>query len=267
MKKNWKVILSFSISCFLVICLTLVTKSSKVHSQSKGLPATQIQSGIERINAKARTVKGPDKEAIRSLTDEVMSLYGWDDVPAMTRDSVKDRIVSAEQKFQEGSRGGISEITLARALNGLVVKFKAPEYATTSASEVREVRGRMLAFLPDLIGRGRVELGKVQARNPGSAIPEMSPVEAAYIAMTVVHQKMYNPDFQLTQGERAARWIDRHNKTPKTIGKQKSTTTDTGPTARQQEMEAVMRSAVTTTSLQDLFSLPDKVLDALGIER
>jgi hypothetical protein len=263
---NLRVILLLSVFSFLLISVTWISKSSRVQSQSKGQPAPLTQSGIERINAKARAVRGPDKEAIQNLTGEIMSLYGWDDVPAPTRDSVKNRIVSAEQSFQEGNSKGISEFTLARALNGLVVKFNAPEYAKTSASEVKEVRGRLLAFLPDLIGRGRVEKGKVQARKLGSSIEEMSPVEAAYLAMTMLHQKMYNPDFQVTQEERRVRWIVRHAKTPRTLGSEK-TETAPSPTARQREMESVMRSAATATSLADLLTLPDKVLDALGIAR
>lgn len=263
---NLKVILLLSVS-FLLISIMWISKSSRVQSQSKGRPAPpQTQSGIERINAKARAVTGPDKEAIQNLTGDIMSLYGWDDVPAPTRDSVTNRIVSAEQSFQEGNLKGISEFTLARALNGLVVKFKAPEYAKTSASEVKEVRGRLLAFLPDLIGRGRGENGKVQTRKLGSSIEEMSPVEAAYVAMTMLHQKMYNPDFQVTQEERRARWIVRHAKTPRTLGSAKAEI-DSGPTARQLEMESVMRSAATAIPLADLLTLPDKVLDALGIAR
>ena len=32
-------------------------------------------------------------------------------------------------------------------------------------------------------------------------------------------------------------------------------------------MDGVLRRVATTTSIQDLFGLPDKVLDVLGIER
>lgn len=266
MSKTMKVLLSLSVFCFLVIGITWISQSSKVQSQSKAKPEIQGQSGTERIEAKARAVKGADKEAIRNLTAEIMTQYGWDNAPSLIGNSVKNRIVNAEQKFQDGKGQGITELAVARALNGLVVKFNAPSYAYTSPSEVRELRGRLLAFLPDLIGRGRVADGNARAKTPRSPIPLMSPVEAAYVAMTMIHQKMNNPEFQMTQSERREAWIEKHSKTPNSGGQKGSPPSD-APTGRQQEMASVMQRAAKTIPQQDLSSLPDKVLDAIGIER
>jgi hypothetical protein len=84
--------------------------------------------------------------------------------------------------------------------------------------------------------------------------------------MTVLHQKFYNPEFQLTQEERRAAWIEKHNKSPHSTSFA-DTQPSNGPTTRQQEMEGVFRRAASTIPLQDFVSLPDKVLDTLGIER
>lgn len=264
MNKNLKVLLSVLAFCILVTGLMWAGKSSNVHSESKSKPETG-QSGIGRIDAKARAVKGSDKQAIQDLTTEVMSQYGWDAAPATVRDSIKDRLVNAEQKFHNGNHKGISEREVARAVNGFVVKFKTPAYTRTSPSEVKEMRGRLLTLLPNFIGRGRVERGKAQAKTPRSKIEEMSPVEAAYMTMAVVYQKMYNPDFQLTQAERRDVWVEKHNRSPRSIGKTDSQPS-TDSTARQQEMEGVLRRAA-TTPLQDLLSLPNQVMGVLGIER
>jgi hypothetical protein len=265
MKNNMRVILSLSVFCFLLVGLTWLSKSSKVQSQSKSKQDTQGQSGVERINAKARAVKGSDKAAIQDLTGEVMRQHGWDETPADLRDSVNDRLVRAEQKFHNGNHKGASETDVARAVNGLVVKFNGPEYAKTSPSEVRELRGRFFPYMPDFIGRGRVEHGKAPAKNPNSQIEEMSPVEAAYTTMAVLHQKLYNPEYQLTQEERRVAWIKKHASTPNSAG-QAGSQPSTTATARQQEMEGVLRRAA-STPLQDLARLPEKVLDTLGIER
>ncbi len=273
MNKNLKLILSLSVFCLLLIGLTLASNGWKVHSQSKTKPGTQgqsgpdtqSQSGVERVHARARAVKGPDKTAIQDLTGEVMSQYGWDDAPAAVRDSVKDRLVRAEQKFHNGNHKGVSETDVARAVNGLVVKFNGPEYAKTSPSEVRELRGRLLPHLPDFIGRGRVEPGKAHDKAPRSTIEQMSPVESAYVTMAVLHQKLYNPEFQLTQEERRAIWVERHSKSPGSGGKADSQPSPSA-TGRQQDMEGVLRRAA-STPLQDLVNLPDKVLDTLGIDR
>ncbi len=266
MNKNTKFVISLLAFCFLVIGLAWIGNRSRVLSESKPSPEVQSQSGVERINAKARAVKGPDTEAIKGLTDEIMSQYGWDDAPASVKDSIKNRLVSAEEKFHKGNHKGVSDTDVARAVNGFVVKFNTPAYTRTSPSEVKEIRGHMIGLLPDFIGRGRVENGKGQVKKRGSTIEEMSPVEAAYTTMAVVYQKMSNPDFQLTQDERRAAWIEKHSKSPNSVGK-----SDAPPsaiaTARQQEMDGVLRRVATTTPLQDLFSLPDKVLDVLGIER
>src|SRR5713226_4870939 len=157
MNKNLKLILSLSVFCFLVIGLTWVSKSARVHSESQSQPEIRTKSGVERINDKAKAVKGPDKAAIQGLTDEIMSQYGWDDAPVAVTESVKDRLVNAEAKFHNGNHKGISETDVARAVNGFVVKFNTPAYTRTSPSEVREVRGRLLTLLPDFVGRGRVE--------------------------------------------------------------------------------------------------------------
>lgn len=266
MNKHLKVVISLLTFCFLVIGLTWVSKSAKVHSEPQPQLGVQTKSGVGRINDKAKAVKGSDKVAIRGLTDEIMSQYGWDNAPAAVTESVKDRLVSAEAKFHNGNHKGISETEVARAVNGFVVKFNTPAYTRTSPSEVREVRGRLLTQLPDFVGRGRVQNGKGQAKELGSEIAEMSPVEAAYTTMAVVYQKMNNPDFQLTQTERRASWIDKHSKSPRFPNKADSELSES-QTARQQEMEGVQRRIATTTSVQDLFSLPDKVLDVLGIER
>lgn len=266
MKKNMKVILSVSVFCFLVLGLTWASKSAKVHSDSQLQPEIQTKSGVARINDKAKAVKGSDRAAIRVLTEEIMSQYGWDSAPSAITDSLKDRLVSAEENFHNGNHKGISELEVARAVNGFVTKFKTPDYSRTSPSEVREVRGRLLTLLPDFVGRGRVENGKVQAKMPGAKIAEMSPVEAAYMTMAIVYQKMYNPDFQLTQAERRAVWVERHRQTPRSVAKAEPQPSATA-IARQQEMEGVLRRIATKTSIQDFFSLPDKVLDVLGIER
>lgn len=266
MNKKTKVVVLLLAFCFLVIGLTWVSKSARVHSESKSQPEIRTKSGPERINAKAKAVKGSDREAIRDLTGEIMSQYGWDNAPSAVTESLKERLVSAEEDFHKGSHKGISELEVARAVNGFVTKFKTPDYSRTSPSEVREVRGRLLTLLPDFVGRGRVENGRVQAKTPRSKIAEMSPVEAAYMTMAVVYQKMHNPDFQLTQEERRVLWIDKHSRSPRSPTKPDSELT-TSQKERQQEMDGVLKRVATTTSIQDLFSLPDKVLDVLGIER
>jgi len=266
MSKTMKALLSLSVFCFLVSGITWISQSSKVESQSKSKPEIQGQSGTERIDAKARAVKGSDKEPIQNLTAEIMTQYGWENAPSVISNPVKNRIVNAEQKFQDGKGQGITELAVARALNGLVVKLNAPSYAYTSPSEVRELRGHLLASLPDLIGRGRAAGDHARAKAPRSPIDLMSPVEAVYVAMTMIHQKMNNPEFQMTQSERRAAWIEKHSKTPDSVGL-KSSPPSGALTGRQQEMESVMQRAAKTIPQQELLSLPDKVLDALGIER
>ena len=86
------------------------------------------------------------------------------------------------------------------------------------------------------------------------------------MTMAVVYQKMYNRDFQLTQAERRASWVDKHSKSPQSPNKADSEPSKS-QIARQQEMDGILKRVATTTPIQDLFSLPDKVLDVLGIER
>ena len=266
MNKSIKIILSVSVFCFLVIAVTWASRSGRVHSETQPQREIGTKPGLQRINDKAKAVKGPDKAAIRGLTDEIMSQYGWDSAPKTVSDSLKDRLVSAEEGFHSGTHRGISEVEVARAVNGFVIKFRTPAYTWTSPSEVKEIRGRLLTLVPDFVGRGRVVNGRPELKKRGAKIAEMSPLEAAYTTMAVVYQKMYNPDFQLTQAERRASWIEKHSRSRQTFGKGDALPSNTA-TDRQQEMEAVFRRVATTTTLNDLYTLPDKVLDVLGIER
>src|SRR5436190_20410911 len=152
MKKNTKIAVSLLVFCFLVIGTTWVSKSGKVHSASQSVkrapqtkPEVQTKSGVERINEKAKAVKGgADTDAIRGLTDEIVSQYGGDSAPPDVTASFKNRLVSAEEDFHNGNHKGISDTEVARAVNGFVTKFKTPEYSRTSPSEVKEIRGRLL---------------------------------------------------------------------------------------------------------------------------
>lgn len=264
-----KVILSLSVSCFIIVGLISLSGSTKVYGEreSKKDATLQSESGLDRINKKAKAAKDADKDLVQELTTEVLSQYGWQDAPAGTKEDLKDRIVRNEIKFHKGQGKGISELQVSRVINGLVTKFKTPDYTKTSPSEVREVRGRLIAYMPDFIGRGRVAGGKVIAKKAKSTIEEMSPVEAVYITLAVMHQKIYNPEFHLTQQERKALWVEKHKNKASSAPELQPQPGAGQPTARQTETKEALGRAYSAMTLDELTAMPGKALDALGIDR
>ncbi len=111
------------------------------------------------------------------------------DVPAFTKNSMKDRLARAEMHYRATGEGGVPEENVAMMVNDLATKFGAPEYAKTDRDQARFLRVRMMADLPNFAGQDVKE---------SSINPVMSPLEGTAVAMALLQQKLYNEEFQVT---------------------------------------------------------------------
>lgn len=97
------------------------------------------------------------------------------------------------------------ESNVVEAVNGLADKFGAPDYAQTTELQVRTMRASLRRYLPNLVAVETLP-ARMGLRQPvGTGMnPEVSPLEAAFLTLMAVQQKMLNDDWQQTPEEWAA---------------------------------------------------------------
>jgi hypothetical protein len=120
---------------------------------------------------------------------------------------LKSRLVDAEIRYRTSGKGGFTDAKVAHAMNMLAKKIGAPAFAFTDALQVRQLRMKMVTMLPALFG---TNLKVAEGNGRAHVRPEMSPIESVCLLVAMVEQKFYNPEFQLSPAERAAKWAVLH---------------------------------------------------------
>jgi hypothetical protein len=245
------------------LLLGLIWVSSAQTVGSVNEKSKRPESNWSRVNRAARNVKAGDRRAIQGLVDEVFLANGLDSHISASATSIKDRLIAAELDFHNGTSDGIDAEKVAVSVNQLVQRLKLPAYANTNAGEVKKVRVRMLTLYPDLVGRG-----SAARRNDSKPHFEdkMSPVEAFHVAVTLIQQKVFNPEFQLTTQE-----LKEKSAQAGTAGqaKTKSVASLQNPSIgeRTHEMVAAIRQGAAAMSFRDMLEQSEQSLDLLGIRR
>jgi hypothetical protein len=152
------------------------------------------------VNEQAVLVHAGDSQAIASHSSTVFQRVG---IPAEVADAFHftARLAQAETDYRNGSHAAIHEEDLVRANNNLVSTLGAPEWAQTNQQEVRKLRMEFMARYPQLLANQAPadENGHFQALSKN-----ISPIEATFLATSLIYQKLYAPDYQLTAKEKAA---------------------------------------------------------------
>lgn len=238
------------------IWLAAAQNISSVNEKSKG-----PESAWSRLNRAARNIKSGDRAAVQTLVDEVFLVHGLDHSISAGAASIKDRLVAAEVDFQNGTGDGVDAEKVAVSVNQLAERLKLPAYASTDAAEVKKLRVRMLTLYPDLVGRGSV--ARRDDFQPHFE-DKMSPVEAFHVAATLMEQKVFNPEFQLTSQERKENL--RQDGTARRAGS-KGSAPSRASGERTHEMVAAIRQGAAAMSFRDMLEQSEQSLDLLGIRR
>lgn len=229
--------------------LGLLTITTLLLAATLSLHAQKPQSSLER---KAQASRGGNESQVRDLVDEVFRVNALVDDAGLL-DGTKDRLTRAEVKFRQNQHKSIKEEDIANAVNHAAKKLNAPEYAYTSPYEVRRVRVGLFAESPHLVSKD-VKDEKDAAKAFDS---ELSPVEAFHVAANLVHQKLINPDYQVTCNERRERWAEDHTaRTRRPLSNE-----------RTQELHALVNKHAAQLSSEDAQKEADELLDKLGVER
>jgi len=174
------------------------TQASKP-TPSSTLPTSKSKSVFDHVNELADLSRAGNADATRELTRQVFRNGG---IPSEIADSFgfTDRIVQAESAYRNGSQAPVHEADIVKAINNLVSAVGAPAWVRTNQVEVRKARMRLLVAYPRLIA------SQEPPDDNGHYKPlseNMRPVEAAYVAITLLYQKHYNADFQFTDEEQS----------------------------------------------------------------
>jgi hypothetical protein len=162
-----------------------------------------------------------------------------------------DRIVHAETEYRNGAHAAVHEADVVKAVNNLVTTIGAPQWAHTNPSEVRKLRMHMLVLYPQLIASQEPpdSKGHYKAVSEG-----MRPMEAAYLATSLLYQKAYNSDYQFTDAEKA----------------QNATLSAAAMKTKHQEridaLQAMLRGKTQSVSMRDLLTASDRFFSDLGVE-
>jgi hypothetical protein len=139
------------------------------------------------IDRNAQIAENGNALAIRNLTETVIEFSQVGRVTDAFLEPFKERIVRAELAFRAGSRNGIKEEDIVRAINNVETKLGAPLFARAYIDEVKFLREDLRASIPHLI------------KNKDT---EISPIESVYLLDLLAYQKMINEKFLLTEEER-----------------------------------------------------------------
>ena len=257
MRRRNQAIVSLLLSCAVVVGAMWATSNS-ITSNSIAHASAEVDDGcgLTSVNAKAQAAKGGDEAAIRELADEMFRLFQFDQAPAGMDDAIKERLVRAEINYRWGShKVDPSEFRVVHVVNRLADRLGAPAYARTNVFEVRRLRTDLLPNTADLQTLSMAdELGA-----------PMSPLERLLRGLAP-QQKRHNVEFQLTNDE----WRALHG------GRRAARTNEQfraemearrGDSSRGDEIEQAIDKGFAAMSAAEMFSLPEQLLDTLGVER
>lgn len=268
MNRHKTLALSLLLVCALGSWVMWVNSNSLVRGQSQPplRGDNQVVNPFARLDDKARAAKGGGETQVRELTDEILSSSNLDQAPAGMADAIKARLVRAEVNYRNGRSKAISEFDVIRMVNMVAQKTGAPDFAKTNVFEVRRLQLGILPFVPNLLARTRDGLEN-DGRPRGAAVNSaMSPLEATFVATLLLQQKRHNAEYQLTHDE----WVALHGSKRKGASNEKfqeQMKAHRKNSNRTDELDRAMARGLTAMSPVQLLSLPEELLDRLGVER
>jgi hypothetical protein len=179
---------------------------------------------------------------------------------------VEGRIARAELGYRSGQHRPIVEDDVVHAVNQLAMRFGAPEYSKTDVNQVHQLRFELSFEVPHLISSSSSE-GKVISST-------MSPTEAAYVTLSMIHQKLFNAKYQVSSDE----WQRnrRQENAEQVVGLKSGhhgkkaggpRLISSDPSVRTHETYEAVTYTTQFMSTEEIGAMPDSVLDDLGVSR
>jgi hypothetical protein len=174
----------------------LIRPTGQGHTEAASGCATRpptLPNGFEKANAAAARAADGTPDSVRGFVDETFNRSTLRRAP----ESVRQRVTKAELQFHQGKRKGISNESLARAVNDSAIAFGAPDTAKTSVAQIHLVRM--------LIAQEAPNVGQTWDPERLVCTDLMTPSQAVFVALFLLDQKLLNPDYQLDPDKWSAR--------------------------------------------------------------
>jgi hypothetical protein len=195
---------SHPLNGFLIILLlgatcALAQSVSPSSSTSQPSQAPVSESAYSHANKLAALSRAGNVDATKQLAREPFRNAG---IPTEAADAFgfTDRIAQAEIAYRQGQHPAVHEQDIVNAVNNLASTLGTPTWTHTTQPEVRRLRVRLFATVPKLFANHEPPDAK---GHYGLLSPNMGPIEASYIATTMLYMKVFYGDFQFTDAERA----------------------------------------------------------------
>lgn len=228
------------------VAQTATQSASAAQTPQAKAPLTLVE--IHRqVNEQAVLVRAGDSQAIASLSSTIFQRVG---IPVEVAGAFHftARLAQAETDYRTSSHAAVHEEDLVHAINNLAHTLGAPEWAYTTQAEVRNLRMEFMVRYPQLLANQAPpdEKGRFQALSAN-----ISPIEAAFLATSLIYQKLYSPEYQMTAQEKAAGG--------------KATISATVFPQRTQALSDILYGKTQNLSLFDLVHAADGLFNDLGI--
>jgi hypothetical protein len=185
-------------------------------------------------------------------TDLVHGIFGNAGIPPEIADAFgyTNRIAQAHKNYRSGAQSVVHEEDVVNAVNNFANSIGTPVWTHTTQAEVRKLRMHLLAEMPQLFANQ----APPDANGHRQILsPNMSPIEASFIAITMLHVKVFSKDFQFTASELA----QNQQSDPATV--------DAIHRQRTRMMLDTIQGRSNTVSLRDLLVAADNLLTDLKI--
>ncbi len=140
------------------------------------------------------------------ITDLASAVFTKHHITGTYRDvsqPVLSELVVAETNYHLGNIAPVTEAQVVAIVNHMAAMIAAPSYAYTNLREIRSTRVKLALIEPHFIGTRPLTVHSARSAGKMLVPAEMSPLEAFHVTATVFEQKLNNPDYQITEGERA----------------------------------------------------------------
>jgi len=166
-------------------------------SIEKPLTLIEMHRNVDRLAVLDRQ---GDSQAIALLSQTVFERVG---IPPEVAGAfhLTARLAQAETDYRSGVLRPVHEADIVLACNNLIKAVGVADWAKTNPSELRQMRMEFMAGYPQLLG-SHAPAGPDGRFEALSA--DISPVEAVFLGTSLLYQKLYRPEFQLTAEEKSS---------------------------------------------------------------
>lgn len=184
-----------------VACLCLIAGPIFAQSSPKNATPARIihRSPYLIANDEVPLSRAGNYQATLALTHELFANAG---IPTQLADDLgfTQRIANAQVEYQKGMILPIHEQDIVTSFNDFVGRLGLPSWADTTEPQIRKLRVRLALVIPKLFvshdppdAKGRRQL----------LSPNLSPLQAGYIAATMFYMKVFDSSYQFTPAGRA----------------------------------------------------------------